>query len=44
MANRRFNTQVAQPRKALAKGGKAWWKISCQIRNEQIQVFLNYLM
>ena len=23
MANRRFNTQVAQPRKALAKGGKA---------------------
>ena len=22
MANRRFNTQVAQPRKALAKGGK----------------------
>ena len=23
MPNRRFNTQVAQPRKALAKGGKA---------------------
>ena len=22
MANRRFNTQVAQPRKALAKGAK----------------------
>ena len=22
MANRRFNTQVAQPREALAKGGK----------------------
>ena len=26
MANRRFNTQVAQPRKALAKGGKAGGK------------------
>ena len=26
MPNRRFNTQVAQPRKALAKGGKAGGK------------------
>ena len=38
MANRRFNTQVAQPRKALAKGGKALKPVD----KKRIQVFLNY--
>ena len=38
MANRRFNTQVAQPRKALAKGGKALKAVD----KEKIQVSLNY--